>query len=232
MGRASRNKQTMPCIARNTDGTRCGRRIPIGSSPQLCHIHATAASGGNIGTPFEPADLDPVDVLKKDMRASEASVRVRAATELLAEERRRRAEREHVSADDRAWKVFVAEATADERADMLSLARQVSLIKHRIYQRCPEARPANYHAPIVIARSDLAPGTLYLHENGTICEAGEWQVPSPAPVASEDHKVVAGRTYYPTAEALIAAEPDAMVIEQDEHGFFVEASFDEDDQAN
>jgi hypothetical protein len=149
-----------------------------------------------------------MDVLRRDLRASEPSVRVRAATELLAEERRRRAEQQVVAENDRAWRAFSSAITDEERTALIALTHQVKLLRYRVYQRCPEARPDNYAEPIVIARSDMAPGTLYLHEeNGAICEAGAWDAP-------------------PATTAVVAEDIDVHTTEDDDE--YIEVHHDED----
>lgn len=170
-----RLKISCSCVC--SDGSPCGRRVTDGGQPPICHIHRNKANGNPFngaapGAPPGGAAPDPMAVLQKDMRASEPSVRVRAATEFLAEERRRRAERQDIDADDKAWSVFKAATSPEEIREMNSLMDRMKLLKYRVYQRCPEARPALYVEPVVIASNDYPPGTLFIHPTEqTICEA-------------------------------------------------------------
>ena len=109
------------------------------------------------------------------------AVRHRSAIELLAEERRERAERQDIDADDQAWVAFKAAVTADEIRVLNGLANQMRLIKAHVYQRCPDARPASYIAPTPVATNDYAPGTLFLHADAkSVCEATSLEEPRPS----------------------------------------------------
>jgi hypothetical protein len=171
--------------------------VTDGSQPPICHIHRSQANGNpfNGGRLKTPPDLDPVEVLRRDLRSGEASVRVRAATELLSEERRRRAERQEIDADDQAWVVFKAAVLPDEVRELNGLANRIRLIKAQVYQRCPDARPASYNAPTRVATNDYAPGTLYSF-GCVVCEAVALDVPPvgvvPPPVVLEDDDLLDG----------------------------------------
>jgi hypothetical protein len=172
-------KKSLACVMKCADGSPCGRRVTDGSLPPICHLHRAVAAGNphNGGTTNPPRDLDPLDVLRRDLRASEASVRVRAATELLAEERRRRDERADHDAVDVAYQAFSAALTPEEKVALYELLLQVRFLKLKVYQRCPAARPAGFDWPPAIASDEHEPGTLFIRD-GQILEA------APMPSAS------------------------------------------------
>jgi hypothetical protein len=95
---------------------------------------------------------------------------VRAATELLAEERRRREEAVQEDVDANARTVFLGALTPEEHTELLDLLGKARLLKYRVWVRCAEARPKNYVEPSLIATADYPAGTLYL-QGLTVCEA-------------------------------------------------------------
>lgn len=227
MGKASRLK--IPCSVRCADGSPCGRRVTDGSQPPICHIHRAKANGvfangGQLTSNLPPPD--PMVVLQKDMRASEPSVRVRAATEFLAEERRRRAERQEVDADDKAWAAFKLAVNAEEVREMNELMDRMKLLKYRVYQRVPEARPALYVEPVVIATNDYAPGTLFIHPTEqTICEAAPLTQSAMVGTTTPTPSRVNG---YATEAEAEAANPTCIAVNFIDGRFFVELPDDEE----
>ena len=172
MGRASRAKQTIPCIARNADGTRCGRRIPLGTSPQTCHIHAAQAAGGAVGVRITHTRT-PRERLEKIAATDSHPNQLQAIKTLL--------DLEAVADHDvfaSAWKAFMREITVEEQAELNAHRLGVRLIQHRVWQRCAEARTKSYCPPVLIATNEYPEGTLFIRD-GAICEAGEMPEPPP-----------------------------------------------------
>ncbi len=74
-------KKTIPCIARCADGTTCGRRIPLGTTPQVCHLHRGAHPGA--ATQFTRKDKSPEQILDELMHSKDETVRLRAVDTYL-----------------------------------------------------------------------------------------------------------------------------------------------------
>jgi hypothetical protein len=203
MGRASRTKRKprWRCEALDAKGVQCGNETQVWyDGKAMCYTHRLQAQGipnpGVTGRTKSFGPPSPRAILEDGLRSPDPQIRHRSAIELLAEERRERAERQDIDADDQAWAVFKAAVTPDEIREMNQLANQLRLAKARVYQRCPEARPASYVAPTHVGTNDYAPGTLYLHPSAhSVCEAAAIDVPAPTSTtveAAEDHDLLDG----------------------------------------
>lgn len=156
--------KTIPCIARCSDGAPCGRRIPPGTTPQVCHIHKAQAAGANNGRAFQRTAQTPEQVLDELMHSKDETIRFRAADAFLKRQERQtacpkcQAERERNEETSSAINRMTYEQRCQVKElmhtirDIAAVARTQPLTwDHERQQFTDEPEPPPIVAPAVVA---------------------------------------------------------------------------------
>jgi hypothetical protein len=113
-----------PCVATCADGSKCGRRAPLGE--QLCSIHKNGAPGKR----FQPKPRTPKEIVEKLLTDSDPSVRLRALDMWIKHFEER--------TTDTGYRDFVKAMTDDERQTMAECLDWLHRIKEAVYARNPD----------------------------------------------------------------------------------------------
>ena len=112
-----------PCAATCPDGSKCGRRAPLGE--QFCSIHKAKALGQTIPGSFQPKPKSPVvespeDIVRGLMRDPDAGVRLRAV-----EMFQKHFERRQTSDDTTEWVKYATDSQMDALREFLAAIKMI-----------------------------------------------------------------------------------------------------------